>query len=239
MTSPVSAGLKPRLLAKGLVMILTLAALGWALKMSGLGDLLSEHWIDAEVKGRGLTGRLLFVGLGGALMAVGVPRQAVCFLGGYAFGFLEGTALASLSSVLGCMLCFFYSRLLGRELVMHKFAARVRRVDDFLKDNPLSMSMLIRFLPIGSNLLTNLLGGVSSVPAMPFFLGSLVGYLPQTVVFVLLGSGVQVDPVLRIGASVALFLVSAVMGVVLYRRMRHGHSLDGEIDQEVEAEDGE
>ena len=239
MTSPVSAGLKPRLILKGLVMIASLAAFGWALKMSGLADMLSKHWIDAEVKGHGLTGRLIFLGLGGGLIAVGVPRQAVCFLGGYAFGLLEGTLLASLASLLGCMLCFFYARLLGRELVMHKFAARVRKLDDFLKDNPLSMAMLIRFLPVGSNLLTNLVGGVSSVPALPFFAGSVVGYLPQTVVFVLLGSGVQVDPVLRIGASVVLFLVSAVMGVVLYRRMRHGHSLDDAIDQEVEVEEGE
>lgn len=239
MTSAVSAGLKPRLILKGLVMIASLAAFGWLLKVSGLADMLSEHWIDAEVKGHGLTGRLLFVGLGAGMMAVGVPRQAICFLGGYAFGFLEGTLLASVSSLIGCMLSFTYARLLGRELVMHKFAARVKRLDDFLKENPFSMTMLIRFLPIGSNLLTNLVGGVSSVPAVAFFFGSLVGYLPQTLVFVLLGSGVQVDPIFRIGASVLLFLVSAVMGVVLYRRMRHGHSLDAGIDQEVEVEDGE
>ena len=239
MTSAVSAGLKPRLILKGLVMILSLAAFGWALKVSGLGDILSEHWIDAEVKGQGLIGRMVFLGLGAGLIAVGVPRQAVCFLGGYAFGFIEGMALASVSSLIGCVLCFFYARLLGRELVMHKFAARVRRVDDFLKENPLSMAMLIRFLPVGSNLLTNLVGGVSPVPAGAFFIGSMIGYLPQTAVFVLLGSGVQVDPVFRIGSSVVLFLVSAVMGVVLYRRMRHGHSLDATIDQEVEVGEGE
>jgi len=29
------------------------------------------------------------------------------------------------------------------------------------------------------------------------------------------------------------------MGVVLYRRMRHGHSLDATIDQEVEVGEGE
>ncbi|HVI52014.1 MAG TPA: VTT domain-containing protein [Candidatus Sulfotelmatobacter sp.] len=239
MTSAVSAGLKPRLLIKGLLTILSLAAVGWALKMSGLGDLLSEHWIDAEVRGHGVYGLLLFVGLGSGLIAIGFPRQLLCFMGGYAFGFIEGVVLASAASLIGCVLCFYYARLLGRELVMHKFAARVRRVDDFLKENPLSMTMLIRFLPVGSNLLANLVGGVSSVPAGAFFIGSLIGYLPQTVVFVLLGSGVHVDPLFRIGASVVLFVLSTVMGVVLYRRMRHGHSLDAELDQEVEVEDGE
>jgi len=227
MTEP---AVKPRLLLKGLVLIATLAAFGAALKLSGLGDLLSEHFIDEQVKGHGLTGEGLFLGLGAVLIAVGVPRQAICFLAGYAFGFMEGLVWSSLASLIGCIGCFFYARLLGRDLVMHKFAARVKRVDDFLRDNPLSMAMLIRFLPIGSNLLTNLVAGVSSVPPLPFFIGSLIGYVPQTLVFVLLGSGVQVDPVWRISASVVLFLVSGVMGVVLYRRMRHGHSLDSALD---------
>lgn len=239
MTSPVSAGLKPRLLIKGLLTIVSLAVVGWLLKVSGLSGMLSEHWIDAQVRGHGLYGLLLFVGLAGGLMAVGLPRQLVSFLGGYAFGFVEGTALAALASLLGCVVTFYYARLLGRDLLMHKFAARVRKVDDFLKENPFSMTMLIRFLPLGSNLLVNLVAGVSSVSGRAFFAGSLIGYLPQTVVFVLLGSGVQVDPVFRIGASIVLFVVSTVMGVVLYRRMRHGHSLDDGIDQEIEVAEGE
>jgi uncharacterized membrane protein YdjX (TVP38/TMEM64 family) len=119
---------------------------------------------------------------------------------------------------------------------MHKFAMRVRRIDDFLHDNPITMTVLIRFLPVGSNLLTNLLAGVSSVRPWPFFAGTLLGYTPQTVVFVLLGSGMQVDPLLRVSLSVALFVASAVLGVFLYKRLRHGHSLDAEIDRVVDIE---
>jgi uncharacterized membrane protein YdjX (TVP38/TMEM64 family) len=132
------------------------------------------------------------------------------------------------------MACFFYARVLARDLVIHKFAARVRRIDAFLHDNPLTMAVLIRFLPVGSNLLTNLFAGVSAVRAVPFFAGSLLGYTPQTVVFVLLGSGIQVDPLLRGSVSVALFVASAALGVFLYKRLRHGHRLDVAIEDEVE-----
>ncbi len=89
------------------------------------------------------------------------------------------------------------------------------------------MAMLIRLLPVGSNVITNLLAGVSSVPLLPFLAGSLIGYLPQTVIFVLLGSGVNVQPVWRTAASVALFVASGLLGVVLYRRMRQGKAFDG------------
>lgn len=82
--------------------------------------------------------------------------------------------------------------------------------------------VMIRFLPVGNNLLTNLAAGVAAVPAGRFILGSAVGFLPQTVVFVLLGSGIRVDPAQRIGLSVALFLASATLGVAVYRRSRAG-----------------
>ncbi|MDR3441217.1 TVP38/TMEM64 family protein [Telmatospirillum sp.] len=233
------AGIKIRLLLKGLVVMLSLVVLGWGMKVSGVGDMLDVHWVDAEIKGHGLSGEMIFLALGTVVVAAGLPRQAVCFLAGYAFGLGGGVILSTLASVAGCVVCFLYARLLGRELVMHRFAGRVRRVDDFLRDNPLTMTVLIRFLPVGSNLLTNLVAGVSSVRPIPFFIGTLIGYLPQTVVFVLLGSGIQVDPLQRTSLSVLLFVASALLGAFLYRRLRHGHSLDAEIDAAVDDARGE
>lgn len=228
------AGVKLKLLAKGLLVMLSLALLGWGLKSSGLGDMLDTHWVDAEIRGRGLTGEMIFLALASVVVAIGLPRQAICFLAGYAFGLGGGIVWGSLASLFGCAACFLYARLLGRDLVMHRFAQRVRRVDEFLQDNPFTMTVLIRFLPVGSNLLTNLVAGVSSVRGVPFLAGSLLGYLPQTVVFVLLGSGIQVDPFLRVSLSVVLFVASAILGVALYKRMRHGHRLDEAIDNDVE-----
>ncbi|PKU26057.1 TVP38/TMEM64 family protein [Telmatospirillum siberiense] len=228
------AGVKLRLLVKGLTVMVTLVLLGWGLKVSGLGEMLDTHWVDSEIRGHGLAGEAIFLAIGSLVIAVGLPRQAVCFLAGYAFGLGGGTVWASLASIVGCMGCFLYARVLGRDLVMHKFAGRVRRIDEFLRDNPLTMTVLIRFLPVGSNLLTNLMAGVSSVRPWPFFAGSILGYLPQTVVFVLLGSGIQVDPVQRVSLSVLLFVASAILGVYLYKRLRHGRSLDATIDQEME-----
>lgn len=227
-------GLRPRLFVKGLILIATLVALGYLLKVSGLGSALDTAWIDDQVRGKGVGGEALFVGVGALFIAFGLPRQLVCFLAGYAFGLGLGTALALAASVAGCVLAFFYARLIGRELVEAKFAARIRRVDAFLRDNPMAMTLLIRFLPVGSNLLTNLLAGVSGVRWLPFVVGSAIGYVPQTVIFVLLGSGMNIDPVFRITLSVALFLAAGVLGVYLYRRFRRGRQLDDDLQALIE-----
>lgn len=226
------SALKPYL--RGLLLIAAFVALGYLVKETGLYDLLDERWIDREIRGRGFAGELLFLGLGAVLTAIGFPRQAVSFLGGYAFGFGQGTVLGLVAAGCGCVLAFAFARILGRELVRGRFGPRVRRLDEFLHEHPFSMALLIRLLPVGSNVVTNLGAGVSGIRAMPFFAGSIVGYVPQTVIFALLGSGIHLDPSLRIGASVVLFVVSSMLGVYLFRRYRTSRALD--VDVAIAAE---
>jgi uncharacterized membrane protein YdjX (TVP38/TMEM64 family) len=99
------------------------------------------------------------------------------------------------------------------------------------------MALLIRLLPAGSNLVISLTAGVSSVGPWPFFLGSAIGYLPQTMVFALAGSGIALDPVLRIGLSVMLFIVSGILGVYLYRKYRHGKTLGDKMETRMDPEE--
>lgn len=227
----------PRLLARGLVLIATLAGVGFLVKALGLDHMIDVAWIDTHIRGRGVAGEAVFVAVGMIATAVGMPRQVICFLGGYAFGFVQGTALALLASELGCISAFYYSRLLGRDVLLARFPGKIRRIDDFLHDNPLSMALLVRLLPVGSNLITNLAAGVSGVRAGGFFIGTAIGYVPQTAVFALLGSGIQIDPVFRISLSVALFLASAAMGVWMYRRYRHGKAvLEGDMERALESD---
>lgn len=212
------SGLKSVL--KGLAMIAGLVALGYAARALGLVEMLDPAWLDEEVRGRGFYGELVFIAAGAALTAVGLPRQLVAFGGGYVFGLWEGVGFSLLAQMIGCAAAFWYARLFGRDFVRRRFGRRIGRVDDFLRGNPFTMTLLIRFLPVGSNVVTNLAAGVTSVGARPFLAGSLLGYLPQTLIFALLGTGIHVEPGLRISLSVALFVGSAVLGVWLYRRVR-------------------
>ena len=218
---------------RGLIWILTLSALGYAIKTTGIGSSVDKTWIDSDVLGQGPSGELLFIGVCVLYTAIGLPRQVICFLGGYAFGLTIGTILSLIGTLLGCFIAFFYARLLGQNFIVSRFSGRVKNIDNFLRDNPLSMTLLIRLLPIGSNLVTNLAAGVSSVRPLPFFQGSAIGYLPQTVIFALVGSGFSVDPELRIAISVVLFMISGIIGISLYRKYGHGKSFDRNIEYKL------
>ena len=124
--------LHPRVLLRGLILILTLVAIGFLIEGLGIKDALDTHWVDAEIRGKGLSGDALFVLMGGIAIAIGLPRQAVCFLGGYAFGFAEGLLWSSLASLLGCVGAFYYAHFMGREFIARRFPERIARVDAFL-----------------------------------------------------------------------------------------------------------
>jgi uncharacterized membrane protein YdjX (TVP38/TMEM64 family) len=213
-----SSGL--RSLLKGLVMIAGLVGVGFAARALGLVDLLDPAWLDEEVRGRGFYGELVFVAVGATLTGLGLPRQLVAFGGGYVFGLWEGVAFSLLAQMIGCAVAFWYARWFGRSFVRQRFGKRIGKVDAFLQGNPFAMTLMTRFLPVGSNVVTNLAAGVTSVGAGAFMAGSLLGYLPQTIIFALLGTGIHVDPELRITLSVVLFVASAVLAVWMYRRIR-------------------
>lgn len=224
--------LNPRILVRGLVLIATLVAVGFLLEGLGLKSMVETGWVDSEIRGKGLMGEVLFVLVGAAFTAIGLPRQVVSFLGGYAFGFVIGTALALAATLTGAIGAFHYARFMGRSFMLRRFPHRIKKIDDFLAGNTLVMILVLRLSPFTNNLATNLAGGVSGVRALPFFAGSVLGYLPQTLVFALLGSGVEVDPVFRTILSVALFVISTVLGLWLWRRYRTAKGLPEDLPED-------
>jgi len=218
-----------RVLLRGLVLIATLVAVGALLEVIGLKSMLETGWVDTQVRGHGLAGLVAFVAVGAVFTAIGLPRQVPSFLAGYAFGCVEGTLLGLLATLIGAVVSFHYARFMGRDYLVRKFPHRIKKIDDFLADNTLSMALVLRLAPFTNNLATNLAAGVSGVRPVPFFAGSAFGYLPQTLVFALLGSGFALDPGLRMGLSVALFVVSSVLGIWLWRRFRTGRGLSEEL----------
>jgi uncharacterized membrane protein YdjX (TVP38/TMEM64 family) len=209
-----------RALLKGLLLIVGLALAGYAFQSSPYGASLDEAWIDAQIRGHGWVGGALFIAVGGFMTAIGLPRQIVAFLAGYAFGVAAGTAIGVATALTGCVLAFSLARWVSGGLLREKLGARAARFDAFISANPFSTTLLLRLLPTGSNFITNLAAGASSIRAPVFFAATGLGYLPQTLIFALIGSGTQVAQTTQLALGVALFVVSAGIGAMLYKKIR-------------------
>lgn len=228
MTTPAASGRRRAALLKLAILAIGLVAAGLLLREIGLAP--GTAWVDRWVLGQGLLGDLVFVAIGAAATAAGAPRQGVAFLGGYALGVVEGTALSLVAQVAGCAISYLWARAVGQgwaeRRLAGRFGHRLRPLRDVLAGSPFGATLALRLLPVGNNLALNLLAGMAGISLLPFLAASAIGYLPQTLVFALLGKGIRVDGFWQLGLGVALFVVSALIGLMLLRRHQAGRALE-------------
>ena len=208
------------------VLAATLVALGVLMDRLGVRDMLDTHWVDAQIKGQGSLGIGLFLLVGAASMAVGVPRQVSAFLAGYAFGVVQGSALAVIAAVIAATGSFFYARHMGRDFLLQRFPKLAGWLDQFLSRNTFSMILALRLVPFSSNLATNLGAGVSGAAFAPFMAASIVGYVPQTVAFAVLGQGISIDPMVNVAMVVGLIGISSLLGLHMWRSNKRQGAAD-------------
>lgn len=158
---------------------------------------------------------MLFAVVGVLATAVGLPRQLFAFICGFAFGVVPGVALSLVMAICGCAIAFAVSRKFLRTWLLRRYEPLVKSLDALTENDAFWKVVMLRFQPLGTNLMTNLAAGVSQMPARLFLPASVVGYIPQMLVFALIGSGVRVGSTWQLMVSLVLLAVSFVLGLWL------------------------
>ncbi len=184
-----------------------------------------DRLIDTAVIGQyfarlGLPGGLVFIVVGSLFTALGLPRQLVAFVGGYTYGVYLGVLLGTVAAVIGAVLTFYFARWLARPFVLRRYPQHVATVDAFVRENLFLKIITIRFLPFGTNLITNLTAGATAVGIWPFALASFIGFIPQMAIFALSGQGVRIGSATQLMVAAMLLLVSLIVAAGLYRQKR-------------------
>ena len=128
-----------------------------------------------------------------------------CAVGGALFGFLGGLALTQIATLIGSLGPFLFARWGARKWVTAKLRS-FKFARDFLQNPSVMDVFLIRHLPIWG-VFINMLLGSNGARLRTFLIGSFFGFLPQGVVFTLVGSG--------IGEESTLMVVSRTWGAIL------------------------
>jgi uncharacterized membrane protein YdjX (TVP38/TMEM64 family) len=205
-----------------LLALLILVGIGWyLLKKTPLGASLQDYgWVRLKIAQSGAWGGVVFIAAGALLTVIGLPRMALSVVAGIVFGFLQGFAWALLAALLGAVVTFYLARALGRDFLAGRLPENARKYETLLCEHAFFTILAIRFFPAGHNTVTNLVAGVSSMRAIPFFLGTFLGYIPQTAIFSMMGSGIGNQPFLRSAVAAGLFLLSILMMYIVAQRIR-------------------
>ena len=206
---------------KVLIMLASIVLAWWVLGRSELSSNIDNHdWVKLQIDHYGLYGPLLFIAISGLGTVIGVPRLLISAVAGFSFSFVPAVTIALASTMVGCIISFYYARLMGRSVVRNIMSLRLKNIEGLLMEHGFVAGISIRAIPISNNSIVNLLAGVTGVRPMYYFAGSLIGYIPLTVVFVLAGSGVQQDLLGRILFSLLLYLFVVIpVGYIIQKRV--------------------
>ena len=173
---------------KLLIMALVVAAVVALIHFTPLKQYVMDvqRW-KAALQRFGFWASLLFGLASTALIAGGVPRLLFGAVAGLLFGFWEGFLVAQLSALFGSYATFVFARWGGREWGA-KHIERSRHLRDLLRNPSVFSVFLARQLPI-AGVVPNLVFALTPIRHRAFLLGSFLGFLPSSVMVVLIGSG--------------------------------------------------
>jgi uncharacterized membrane protein YdjX (TVP38/TMEM64 family) len=160
---------------------------------------------------------LLMLGIA-ALVAVGFPRLALCFISGMALGFWSGLLWAQLGTLLGNYGIFLVARFAARQWAETRLS-RGGRLHTLIQREGIAGVILARQVPV-PGLLVNLACALFPLRHRQFLIGTLLGQLPEAVPVTLMGAGLLGGSFTKSAGLVSLGVVAAVAAWLGFRRAR-------------------
>lgn len=154
-------------------------------------------------------GAIVFTALGG-------PRQVLAFSCGYLLGGWWGGVVSTLLTGLGALLTMSVVKHAGMDWLRERHGDRIDLVRQVLGGDTWKWICIVRLMPVGSNLVTNVAAALAGLSRRSVLLGSLPGYLPQSLLFSYAGRGVALQDSDKIWISLALLVGSTALAWYLY-----------------------
>lgn len=158
-------------------------------------------------------------------MSVGLPRQIAAFTCGYFLGWQFGFFVALMSAVLGCIITINVSHLGLHKQVTKAFPRKSEWLHHFFKRDTFLKALIIRLIPAGSNFITNVIAGAVNVPIKSYLLGTFIGFIPQMLVFSLLGNGIQLGKTTQIWISLMMLILAIILSIYLMKKSKIGKEI--------------
>jgi pyruvate/2-oxoglutarate dehydrogenase complex dihydrolipoamide dehydrogenase (E3) component/uncharacterized membrane protein YdjX (TVP38/TMEM64 family) len=163
-------------------------ALVLALKYLHVHDLLQAalDWLGKL----GPWGPVIFVGLYVVAAVLFVPGSVLTLGAGAVFGVALGSVCVSISATLGATAAFLAGRYLARDFIARKIEKNERftAIDRAVADEGWKIVLLTRLSPVFPFTLLNYAFGLTRVKLSHYVLASWIGMIPGTVMYVYLGS---------------------------------------------------
>lgn len=195
---------------------------------------LREHreTLTAFVTERYVLSAVLFCGIYAMSTALSVPGGALLTVsGGFLFGALFGAVFSVLGATTGATLLFLAARSAFGDVLRTRAGSGIDKMREGFQNNALNYLLFLRLVPVFPFFLVNLVPAFLNVRLPVYVFGTFIGIIPGSVVFTLVGSGL--DEIFARGEDLSLSSVLSIemilgftgLGLlslvpVIYKRLR-------------------
>jgi uncharacterized membrane protein YdjX (TVP38/TMEM64 family) len=157
------------------------------------------------------------------LYAVGpsflVPGAVMTLAAGLAFGAVRGALWSVIGANIGALVAFGAGRFLGRDFVERTIGHRFHTLLSRLARNGFYITLYLRIVPVIPYNAFNLLAGASPIVFRDYFWASVIGMIPGTILFAVLGDALWHPTSPRFFVALALIML-CFAGGEFYRRRK-------------------
>jgi len=187
-----------------------------------------KHWLaeaqnlKARIGEYGWKAYGVFISASIVGIAVGVPRLALCGLGGMLFGFVNGLLASQFAGVAGSYGAFLLTRQWAPKAWIQRKLEGSERLRNLLEHPTIGSIFIARQLPV-PGLVPNILLGILHTRHSTFLIGTFLGYLPSNIPVALAGSSMGKDSLAKAIAQVSLSMVILAIfsSVIMMVRRRY------------------
>lgn len=208
---------------KGVAALFWLALLAGytlAVRRTGLTPVALALWVR-DLLAETAWGPLIYILLYTLRPLIFFPATLTTGIAGYLYGPLWGTVYTTVGANLSATVAYLVGRFFGADLLPDdpEDPGRIARYADALRRNGFEAVLIMRLIYLPYDLV-NYLAGFVRVPWPHFALATLLGILPGSLTFVLLGSAFQASTTTQ-RVLLALFsLITLVIGLGISRFLR-------------------
>ncbi|MEO3427563.1 VTT domain-containing protein [Pelagibius sp. CAU 1746] len=155
-------------------------------------EVLREHrgLLNAFVADNAAAAALAFMTLYAATTLLSLPVGAVLTVaGGFLFGVALGTLYVVVGATLGATALFIVARSTLGGLLRAKAGPFLQRMEAGFRENALSYMLVLRLIPLFPFFIVNLVPAFLGVSLRIYVVGTFIGIIPGTLVFILAGAG--------------------------------------------------
>ena len=148
-------------------------------------------------------------------VALSLPIATVLtLLGGFLFGVISGAVIIVLSATIGATLIFIIAQTAIGSSLREKAGPFYNKVADNMKENGFQYMLFMRFVPVVPFFIANILPALFDIKLRDFFITTLIGIIPGTIVYANIGQELGTIETLNDLVSPTTLIAFALLGVL-------------------------